>query len=293
MDQIGKILHDARVEKGYTIDDLQQITKIQKRYLTDIENGKFDDLPGAFYVRAFLKQYAATVGLDGDQLIREHRDELPLDHEDDEENEEVAAKEVKSRIARDKETNRWETLRRYLPQTIVIIVVLAIIGGIVGVSLKMRHQSQPSIPRASEVSPAPKASSKKATSKASSASKASSKPKADPQPEFKQTALSGNTQTFDVANVPAKDNQVTLSTTSNQVWASFVVNNSTQWQGVLTSAAPKTITVPNGTTSFIIQTGNVKQMQMKFNDQDVDLKPNDSTTIVRSITFSLNYVAKN
>ncbi|EPD00588.1 Xre-like DNA-binding protein, partial [Lacticaseibacillus paracasei subsp. paracasei Lpp227] len=35
--KLGKKLRDARIQKGYTIDDLQQITKIQKRYLIAIE----------------------------------------------------------------------------------------------------------------------------------------------------------------------------------------------------------------------------------------------------------------
>ena len=52
--EVGKKLHDARVAKGYTLDDLQQATKIQKRYLIAIEDEKFDELPGDFYVRAFV-----------------------------------------------------------------------------------------------------------------------------------------------------------------------------------------------------------------------------------------------
>ena len=74
---IGKKLKDARVANGLTLDDLQQATKIQKRYLIAIEDEKFDELPGDFYVRAFIKQYANTVGLNGNELLQEYDDYLP------------------------------------------------------------------------------------------------------------------------------------------------------------------------------------------------------------------------
>lgn len=69
MSEIGEILKEARIEKGYTLDDLQQITKIQKRYLQAIEDGETNILPGRFYERAFIKQYADIVGLDGEALL--------------------------------------------------------------------------------------------------------------------------------------------------------------------------------------------------------------------------------
>ena len=61
---IGQELQKARLDKGLSLDDIHHTTKIQKRYLAAIENGQFDQLPGAFYERAFVRQYAAAVGLD-------------------------------------------------------------------------------------------------------------------------------------------------------------------------------------------------------------------------------------
>lgn len=74
MTELGDRLKEARKEKGYTLDDLQEITKIQKRYLTGIENEDYSSMPGSFYVRAFIKQYAEAVGLDADEMLSLYKD---------------------------------------------------------------------------------------------------------------------------------------------------------------------------------------------------------------------------
>ncbi|MCM3742898.1 helix-turn-helix domain-containing protein [Sporosarcina luteola] len=69
MTGLGERLKEARTAKGYSLDDLQSITKIQKRYLSGIENEDYSMMPGAFYVRAFIKQYSEAVGLDSDEML--------------------------------------------------------------------------------------------------------------------------------------------------------------------------------------------------------------------------------
>lgn len=56
--------------------------KNTKRYLEAIERGNFDILPGKFYARAFIKEYAAAVGLDAKELLEEHKEEIPQTEED-------------------------------------------------------------------------------------------------------------------------------------------------------------------------------------------------------------------
>ncbi|MCG6183460.1 helix-turn-helix domain-containing protein, partial [Anoxybacillus sp. LAT_26] len=68
MTELGKRLREAREEKNMSLDELQEMTKIQKRYLIGIEEGNYAIMPGTFYVRAFIRQYAEAVGLDPDEL---------------------------------------------------------------------------------------------------------------------------------------------------------------------------------------------------------------------------------
>ena len=71
MENIGQVLRMAREEKGISLDQLQEKTKIQKRYLSAIENNEFSLLPGKFYVRAFIRLYAEEVGINVEALLKE------------------------------------------------------------------------------------------------------------------------------------------------------------------------------------------------------------------------------
>ncbi|MGX9289828.1 helix-turn-helix domain-containing protein [Bacillus sp. A015] len=83
MTELGKRLVEAREEKGMSLEDLQAATKIQKRYLLAIEQGNYDIIPGKFYVRAFIKQYAEAVGLNPEQLFEEFRKDVPSTYNDE------------------------------------------------------------------------------------------------------------------------------------------------------------------------------------------------------------------
>lgn len=83
MTELGKRLKDARLEKGMSIEDLQEKTKIQKRYLLGIEEGNYSIMPGPFYVRAFIKQYCEAVGLDPEEIFEQYKSDIPSTHRDD------------------------------------------------------------------------------------------------------------------------------------------------------------------------------------------------------------------
>jgi cytoskeletal protein RodZ len=81
--ELGNRLKEARLAKGLSLEDLQSITKIQKRYLIGIEEGNYSSMPGNFYVRAFVKQYAEALQLNPEEIFETYKNEIPATHNED------------------------------------------------------------------------------------------------------------------------------------------------------------------------------------------------------------------
>lgn len=69
--EIGRFLEQKRRERGLSLEEVEQATKIRKRYLTGLEREDFAMLPDAVYAQGFLKTYANYLGLDGEELSRQ------------------------------------------------------------------------------------------------------------------------------------------------------------------------------------------------------------------------------
>lgn len=119
--ELGTRLKEARIAKGYSLEDLQDITKIQKRYLAGIENGNFNIMPGPFYVRAFIKQYAEAVNLNADEMLELYKSEVPESMVEQE-------KSISSTPIRSRNISRSSSrLTEIIPKIIVALFIIAII----------------------------------------------------------------------------------------------------------------------------------------------------------------------
>jgi len=67
--ELGTLLKKARQEKGLTLNDIQELTKIRKKYLEAIEANNFDVLPGKVYLKVFIKGYAREVDINYKELL--------------------------------------------------------------------------------------------------------------------------------------------------------------------------------------------------------------------------------
>ncbi|WP_411801168.1 cell shape determination protein RodZ [Bacillus halotolerans] len=146
MTELGIRLKEAREEKAMSLDDLQAATKIQKRYLTALEEGNYDIIPGKFYVRAFIKQYAEAVGLDADQLFEEHKKDIPNTYHDD-----VSEKISGMNLQKEMPKPASKALE-LLPTILVILGVIVVIAIVYAIIQFANHKNDDNSNAASEKS---------------------------------------------------------------------------------------------------------------------------------------------
>jgi len=70
---IGTRLKLARRRKRFSLEEVEEITKVKKRYLEDIERNNFDNLPSEVYTKGFLAKYAEAVGLNSKKIVDSYK----------------------------------------------------------------------------------------------------------------------------------------------------------------------------------------------------------------------------
>lgn len=173
--KIGRALELARKERGLSLKEVEEATKIRAGYLAELELENFDMLP-AIYVQGFLRTYANFLHLDADAMVRELKrrqgpgEEPPLyvgPAEDDSLDDILAAlggaSEAKGRdTAEDDEDERPALLPAgiisylYLASAVVLVLALAVLALTVAGDERPTAVSQvrePLTSRAPETSP--------------------------------------------------------------------------------------------------------------------------------------------
>ncbi|WP_321387076.1 RodZ domain-containing protein [uncultured Enterococcus sp.] len=287
---IGKKLREARLQMNMSLDELQQITKIQKRYLMAIEENNFDSMPGTFYVRAFIRQYASAVNLDGEELINY------FDGKDLPEDVELAAQykdleESRIQIYEEEHENR---LFKSLPAIILSLFGLAIVV-VVFYAMWQDQKANPmidvpestvTIERISDSSTTSESSSSTTVSSTveSSTVESSAEPTATVAYVNEENRLVNMTAT-DVA-APAK---FTFTATTGNSWAGVIINGAYVFQYTVPAGQTQEFELPAGTTAVTIALGASEYMDMKLNGQPVIFNPNDTGIGERNIVFTITY----
>lgn len=250
MADIGDKLRSARKAKGMSIEDVEKITKIQRRYLAAIENNEFDQLPGDFYVRAFIRQYADVVGLDGKELLEDFQSEVPEAKPEEYVENSIDNKSEEIKKTTNSKKGLWKS---YLPKAATVVGILLVI---LVVYLVYAHffsgSNQQSANESESVTVSSHVTSSK-SKKSSSAKKSSKTTTKTSTVKVKKLA----TNSFRVTGLTT-NRTLKLSTGTSSVWAQINVNGQSLWQGTLQANKSHSIKLPKNVKNVTVQLGNTQ-----------------------------------
>ena len=296
---IGQELQQARLDKGLSLDDIQQSTKIQKRYLAAIESGQFDQLPGAFYERAFVRQYATAVGLDAVAFMKKYENEEETPAEPDLSAARVDADNVTRTGMHQPEETVADKTRSMMPKIIIGVVIIAIIAIIWAVissfagSAKEDSKEQSSVSvstsKVVEKSSAKssvksdKSSSKTASSKASSEKKPAKAGKVD----LGTGEVSGAAINYGSVKVPNKAVKMQLKAVDGSSWMQVSdASGKVLWNGTVEDKNTQEVEIPETATGVVVSIGNALATQVSLNNQKVDLQSQNASVWRLGMTFT-------
>jgi cytoskeletal protein RodZ len=66
-------LREHRVRAGVELEAIVESTKLSRRFLCAIEEGRYQELPGGVFTINYIRQYAEATGYDADLILEHYR----------------------------------------------------------------------------------------------------------------------------------------------------------------------------------------------------------------------------
>ncbi|MEH7010678.1 RodZ domain-containing protein [Neobacillus niacini] len=300
MTELGNRLKEARLAKGLSLEDLQSITKIQKRYLIGIEEGNYSSMPGNFYVRAFVKQYAEALQLNPDEIFETYKNEIPATHNED-------LPEQLSRVkTRKTVTEGSSKIFDIIPKVLIGVFIIGAAGLLyyffvnnVGdkANDQINNGKEPVKFVRSENLEKADVTEKENTKEnekeeKNDEQKTVEETPVDETPKQELTAVqnSGKNSTYDLKNA---DKFVVKLVSTGQTWVN-VKNGSGQskFQGLLSTTGTQSTEVDlTGETKAVIVVGRTVDTEIYVNDQKLEYAIAPADVVQQNIT--IQYVPKN
>lgn len=270
--QIGEQLKAARLKKNLSLDDVQTSTKIQERYLEAIENNNLGILPGDFYVRAFIRQYALAVDLNPEDLLGEagpasisRSKDLNRAHRD---NDGVV------RAGIDTTRSAKSQISSMLPTIWIGIIVFLVLVGIWFVLTHLNTGSQQSNDGGDvsvSTSTVPNSTSSSESNASSSSRKKTTKKTGDTKMKLgtPEQNVAQQTTIYNLSKQSARQHTIKINAQNTGTNVQVTADGNVILNEVIT--ADKTITVPEGTSVVNVQFTNVANAVMTFDSQRVNV----------------------
>ncbi|NWQ44176.1 helix-turn-helix domain-containing protein [Bacillus sp. EB106-08-02-XG196] len=297
MTELGNRLKEARLAKGLSLEDLQSLTKIQKRYLIGIEEGNYSSMPGNFYVRAFVKQYAEALQLNPEEIFETYKNEIPATHHDD-------LPEQLSRVKTRRTVSEGSSkIFDIIPKVLIGVFIIGAAGVLyyfvvnnVGDKANdlINNENEPvKFVRSDNLEKAEDAEKDKTKEEEKTDEKETVEetPVVEaPKQELTPVQNSGKNSTYDLKNA---DKFVVKLVSTGETWVS--VNNSSgqsKFQGLLSTTGTQSTEVDlTGETKAVIVVGRTLDTEIYVNDQKLEYAIAPADVVRQNIT--IQFVPKN
>ncbi len=122
MNRIGERLKKAREQKGISLHDAAEQTKIRRRYLWALEEEDYGVFPAEIYLLGFMRRYAEFLDLDADLILGQYKHEK--------EREEV---EVQERMYLEQRERQKKVKKRYtfIIGVLTILVLIFVVKSLI------------------------------------------------------------------------------------------------------------------------------------------------------------------
>lgn len=74
-ENIGYYLRRTREVREISLEEISNKTKISKRFLEAIEEGRWEILPGEVFIIGFIRAYSKVLGLNPDEIVEKYKQE--------------------------------------------------------------------------------------------------------------------------------------------------------------------------------------------------------------------------
>ena len=119
---IGKTLVERRELLSLSINDIDEHIRIRPKYITDMEAGRFAQLPSPVQAKGMLQNYAEFLNLDSDQLLLSYADALQMQRQE----RQTKRREKSQRSAKALSPTRLQ-LKKFFSLDLLVIAALFII----------------------------------------------------------------------------------------------------------------------------------------------------------------------
>lgn len=290
MASFGARLKKEREQKGVTLDDVAQSTKIGTRMLRALEQEQLDQLPGGIFNKGFIRAYARFLGIDEEEVIAEYAAATgpaqPVQREEDR----FPLQDVKAEIEKEQATGLpWGTLALLL---VVVALGFAIWGMYSREKQNKAERAEPPQQAETQTTPPPVATAPAPTSTATTASPAA-KPAQTPSTPTPTTNAATSTAANSAQTPAVAPPHPAASEGSGKVavtvkaredsWIAITVDGEVTMQGTLAAGSQKSI---HASREISIKAGNAGALDFSFDGKP--LPPQGAAGEVKSLVFDAN-----